>query len=187
MKAKEMRRQAMRHAGGGRFEHGAVLVVGLVFLLLMTLLGVTAFSLATQEERMAGNTRDRLRAFEAAEAALRECERYLSGPVPPVFSADGSTDRGMYEAPNIDRTPPAKEKWETIAWDADPTRPLTGVADVAEQPRCIVQRLARARSIDASLRAETAAAAAIGYQVTGRGVGSNRSTVVVLQSTFVRD
>lgn len=172
---------------GGRFQRGAVLVVGLVFLLLMTLIGVTAFTVATQEERMAGNTRDRLRAFEAAEQALRECERHLSGPLPPVLSADGGGDRGMYEAPDVDRSPPEKEKWETIAWDADPTRQLNGMPDVAEQPRCIVQRLARARSSDASLRAEVAVAPAHAYQVTGRGVGVSRGTVVVLQSTFVRD
>lgn len=177
---------AMRCAGGGR-QHGAVLVVGLVFLLLMTLIGVTAFVVATQEERMAGNARDRLRAFEAAEQALRECERYLSSPLPPAFSADGSTDRGMYEAPQADRTPPEREKWETIDWDGEPSRQLSGVAEVAEQPRCIVQRLARARPSDASLRAELAPAPAFAYQVTGRGVGANRGTVVVLQSTFVRD
>jgi len=181
-----MAAEAMRCAGRGH-QSGAVLVVGLVFLLLMTLIGVTAFVVATQEERMAGNARDRLRAFEAAERALRECERHLGGPLPPAFSADGSTDRGMYEAPQTDRTPPEKEKWETIDWDSAPSRQLNGVAAVAEQPRCIVQRLARARSSDASLRAEAVAAPAFAYQVTGRGVGANRGTVVVLQSTFLRD
>jgi type IV pilus assembly protein PilX len=164
-----------------------VLVVGLVFLLLMTLIGVTAFSVATQEERMAGNTRDRLRAFEAAEQALRDCERHLSGPLPPAFSADGSADRGMYAAPDPDRVPTEKPKWQTIAWEADPVRQLSGVPDVAAQPRCIVQQLARARSGDASQRAEAAGVPAVAYEVTGRGVGANRDTVVVLQSTFVRD
>ena len=99
-----------------RRQRGAVLIVGLVFLALMTLIGVTAFSVATQEERMVGNTRDRLRAFEAAEAALRECERYLSNPIPPIFSADGSTDPGMYATPAA----LAKVKWETINWGTGP-------------------------------------------------------------------
>jgi len=186
MSAEAIRPSKARGAGG-RFQRGAVLVVGLVFLLLMTLIGVTAFSVATQEERMAGNTRDRLRAFEAAEQALRVCEQHLSGPLPPVLSADGSAELGMYEAPDVDRSLPEKEKWETIAWDVDPARQLNGVPEVAEQPRCIVQRLARAPSSDAGLRAELAVAPAFAYQVTGRGVGINRRTVVVLQSTFVRD
>ncbi len=175
-----------RRSGAGA-ERGAVLVVGLVFLLLMTLLGTAAYSVATQEERMAGNARDRLRAFEAAERALRECERHLSGPLPPLFSADGSVDRGMYEAPDAGRSPPEREKWETIAWDAEPTRTLAGAADAAEPPRCIVQRLGRARSSDATRRLEAAAEPASAYQVTGRGVGASHGTAVVLQSTFVRD
>jgi len=41
-------RTTARRCAGRRFESGAVLVVGLVFLLLMTLIGVTAFSVATQ-------------------------------------------------------------------------------------------------------------------------------------------
>ena len=175
-----------RGAAGGA-ERGAVLVVGLVFLLLLTLIGVTAFSVATQEERMAGNTRDRLRAFDAAEQALRDCERHLSGPLPPVLSADGSADRGMYEAAGAGSGAAEREKWETIAWDREPSRQLDGVADVAEPPRCIVQRLGRGRSSDASLRAEAAPVPGIAYQVTARGVGASRGTVVVLQSTFVRD
>lgn len=172
---------------GGRGERGAVLVVALVFLLLMTLIGVIAFSVARQEERMAGSTRDLLRAFEAAEQALRECERHLGGLLPPVFSADGSADPGMYAAPAVDKEPAGKEKWETIAWDAEPTRRLTGVAEVAEQPRCIAQQIGRGRSGDAGLRAEVAPVPAAAYRVTGRGVGVNRDTAVVLQSTFVRD
>ena len=182
-----MLRPAQGRGPAGRVERGAVLVVGLVFLLLLTLIGVTAFSVATQEERMAGNTRDRLRAFEAAEQALRDCERHLSGPLPPALSTDGSADRGMYEAPDAGRSPVEREKWETIAWDREPSRQLDGVADVAEPPRCIVQRLGRARPGDESLRAETAPAPGLAYQVTARGVGANRGTVVVLQSTFVRD
>lgn len=187
MKSHGAQRSAKHLACGGRRQRGAVLVVGLVFLLLMTLIGVTAFSVATQEERMAGNTRDQLRAFEAAEAALRDCERHLSGPLPPALAADGSADRGMYEAPSIGGSPPEREKWRSIDWDAEPTRQLSGVPEVAEQPRCIVQRLARGRSSDAGLRAEVARIPAQAYQVTGRGVGTRRSTVVVLQSTFIRD
>lgn len=166
-----------------RLQKGAVLVVGLIFLALLTLIGVTAYSVATQEERMAGNTGDRLRAFEAAEAALRECERHISDPLTPLFSADGATDPGMYEAPAAG----APEKWETINWSTEPTRQLSGVGSVAEQPRCIVQRLARVRSGSASLRAELPHPAAYAYQVTGRGVGVNRSTAVVLQTSFIRD
>lgn len=173
---------------GARRARGAVLIVGLIFLALLTLIGVTAFSVATQEERMAGNTRDRLRAFEAAEAALRECERLLSNPVPPLFASNGLPAgglSGMYSEPAIGQ----KEKWEdpTFNWNTSPTQQLTGIDGVAEQPRCIVQRLARTSPANVSLRAELPLSSAFAYQVTGRGVGAGRNTAVLLQTTFIRD
>ncbi|HNC77604.1 MAG TPA: PilX N-terminal domain-containing pilus assembly protein, partial [Pseudomonadales bacterium] len=64
------------HRGGNR-QRGAILVVGLIVLLLMTLLGLSIMGGNAVEEKMAGNERDRQIAFQAAEAALREGERLI--------------------------------------------------------------------------------------------------------------
>ena len=169
-------------------QRGAVLVVGLIFLALLTLIGVTAFSVATQEERMAGNARDRLRAFEAAEAALRHCESLLTDPIPPALAApDTNSSTGMYGQPPTG----GQEKWETVTWTAADSLEVPGGRtvwdEVAAPPRCIVQRLAQTRTPTASQRAELAQGVAVAYQVTGRGVGANRNTAVVLQTSFIRD
>lgn len=58
-------------------QKGAILIVGLIVLLLMTLLGLSVMSGNAMEEKMAGNERDRQIAFQAAEAALREGERLV--------------------------------------------------------------------------------------------------------------
>ncbi|HEY8024591.1 MAG TPA: PilX N-terminal domain-containing pilus assembly protein [Burkholderiaceae bacterium] len=55
-------------------QSGAALVVGLIFLVILTLLGLTAMQTGILEERMAGNSRDHNIAFQAAEAALRDGE-----------------------------------------------------------------------------------------------------------------
>ena len=55
-------------------ERGAVLVVALLMLLIMTVLGVTAMQMSRMEERMAGNSRDINLAFQGAEAGLRDSE-----------------------------------------------------------------------------------------------------------------
>jgi len=167
-------------------ERGAVLVVGLIFLALMTLIGVTAFSVATQEERMAGNARDRLRAFEAAELALRACEnrvRLMSAAEALAYPPAGYPE--MYAAPAIG----TRDKWESMNWATDASHQLSGVDGVAEQPRCIVQRQGPATLGNVSQRAELpqASATTFAYQITARGVGANRNTVVLLQSSFVRD
>ena len=53
-----------------RGARGAVLFVGLIFLLLLTLLGVTAMQVTVLQERMAGNFRIAHQAFESAEGAI---------------------------------------------------------------------------------------------------------------------
>ena len=55
-------------------QRGAALVIGLIFLVLLTLIGVAAMQATTLEERMAGNNRDRNVAFQATEVTLRDGE-----------------------------------------------------------------------------------------------------------------
>ncbi len=58
-------------------QRGVVLVFCLILLLVTTLLGITAMNTTSLEESMTQNERDRHTAFQAAEAALREGERYV--------------------------------------------------------------------------------------------------------------
>jgi type IV pilus assembly protein PilX len=59
-------------------QDGAVLIVALLFLVILTMLGVTAMSGTTMEERMSGNSRDMNVALQAAEAALRDARRDIN-------------------------------------------------------------------------------------------------------------
>jgi type IV pilus assembly protein PilX len=91
----------------GRGEGGAVLIVTLMFLVILTLLGVTAMTSATMEERMAGNTRDAAVALQAAESALRDARRDISNiPVKgkvrdgiPIHSSDFGIQVGGVKVP----------------------------------------------------------------------------------------
>ncbi|MCL6690823.1 PilX N-terminal domain-containing pilus assembly protein [Pseudomonas sp. R3.Fl] len=59
-------------------QGGAVLIVALVMLLLMTLLALSGISASQLEFRLAGNRAEQVRAFNAAESALRNVERRLA-------------------------------------------------------------------------------------------------------------
>lgn len=61
-------------------QRGAVLVVSLIFLLLLTLIGTTAMRTTTLQERMAGNTRDTNLSLQAAEAGLRAGQAWVLVP-----------------------------------------------------------------------------------------------------------
>jgi len=78
------------HRGPGSRERGAILIVTLLFLVILTMLGVTAMSGTTMEERMAGNARDGAIALQAAESALRDARRDLNA----ISATDAGVRRG---------------------------------------------------------------------------------------------
>ena len=60
-------------------HQGFVLVTALIFLLILSLLGVAALRTTLFEERLAGNDTDKAFARENAELALRDAERDILG------------------------------------------------------------------------------------------------------------
>lgn len=73
-------------------QKGVALFVSLMMLILVTILGVTGVRMVSLEEKMAGNSYDRNLAFQAAEAALREAEKYVEDNKPmPVYIDAGGT------------------------------------------------------------------------------------------------
>ncbi len=55
-------------------QQGAILIVALIMLLLVTIIGLASIRGTSLQERMAGNLRDQELALQAAEAALRQGE-----------------------------------------------------------------------------------------------------------------
>jgi type IV pilus assembly protein PilX len=58
-------------------QRGFVLVVGLLFLIVLTLLSISMFHSFDLQEKIAGSTREKQRALEAAESALQYGEWWL--------------------------------------------------------------------------------------------------------------
>lgn len=58
-------------------SQGSVLIVSLIFLLLLTIVGVSAMNMTNLEEKMTGNFRDHDLAFQTAEAALLDAEAHV--------------------------------------------------------------------------------------------------------------
>jgi type IV pilus assembly protein PilX len=79
-------------------ERGFVLVTALIFLVALTILGISALGVNSQEEKMLGYSRDRQMAFQAADAALRDAERHL-GTIAgsPNFIANCAAGSGLYQ------------------------------------------------------------------------------------------
>lgn len=151
-------------------QSGAALILALIFIVLLTMLGITAYGISSLEERMAGHSRDRLLAFQAAEAALRYCEdNSKSLPLPTPTQEDAG------------RWAPTHAVWGTNSSHAYPTA-LEGVSTA---PRCILEEVERKSCTgEEGLSAQAATTSAFLYRVTARGTGASPGTVVMLQTVF---
>jgi len=164
-------------------------MTGLIFLVILTLLGLTAMQSGILEERMSGNARDRNLAFQAAEAALRDAERDIqcisvSGgqctrtkKISGMSHADTNCTDGLcceltaractepstpvYKSKSLKASPSVKYGTYTAAPDID---------GVSEQPRYLIEPFKRDE--------------AFYYRITVRGYGANTHTQVTLQEVY---
>lgn len=180
-------------------QNGTVLIVALLFTVILTLLGVSAMTTTTLEEKMSGNIRDSNLAFQAAEAALRDAEQDIEGlgtgtPRSPVLSGatgfgDASATPGTCSTTGLclptivtcaaSTTPTAAAFLNNLS--AAPSvqygayTAATAIAGVASPPRYIIEAV-RVCLDPSKVQYD--------YRVTARGVGANAVTVVLLQQIY---
>ena len=161
-------------------QDGMVLITGLIFMVVLTLIVVASMRTTLLEERMAGNARDTDLAFQAAEAALRAGEEVLNSASLEEFTSTSpaylSVDTRM------------DTYWrDTHDWSADAEAVTGTITGVSAAPRFVIEELsAIAAAGNESLKGTAPLPDSSIFKVTARGVGGNPSTVVVLQSTYQR-
>jgi type IV pilus assembly protein PilX len=157
-------------------QSGAVLIISLIILLLLTIIVGTAIQTTSLEEKMAGNLRDRNIAFQAAESALRAGEAFLTQATLPSFTSTGTG--GLYN--EIAITPQQNDDWSTFNTITYSTASLS---HTVSPPLYVIQRLSNigSSSLDAGSYNENEL-----YRVIAKGLGSTSNTVVVLQATYKR-
>lgn len=162
-------------------QRGAVLIAGLMILVILSLLGITTMQTATIEEKMANNMGQRQRAFQAAEAGLRQAETRLSGlggidPTLPILTPATAGNTYLWNTAN---------RWSgtnsEVATDANLI-----IDGVVEQPRYIVELLQVLPKGDEVLDADAVIETENMYRVTSRGVGAVATAEVILQITHLQ-
>lgn len=74
--------------GSPRRQRGAALFISLMFLIILTVIGLSAANVGVLQERMASNVRESNEAFQVAEATLRSIERELGRIVSGATGGD---------------------------------------------------------------------------------------------------
>jgi type IV pilus assembly protein PilX len=173
-----------------RNQRGAILVVSLLLLLVMTLLAVVTMRAGTLEERMAGNARDANLSFQSSEAGARAGEGMLGLEVmrerPETCGTIGDClvlEKGTLEASEVDlRSQPA-------SWWADRAEPYStegghDIGKVVEDPRFLIEQIG---FLPDSLRVGDGVPAGRTYfRITARAVGGTEVAQTIVQTTYTR-
>lgn len=173
-------------------QKGVALFVSLMMLLLITLIGVAGVRMVSLEEKMAGNSYDRNLAFQAAEAALREAEKYAEDnkPSPTYTDADNTCPTsainnctsGLCPTPDKD----CASRWEsgvTFTGWANATASLSTLAGTA--PQYFIEYLGSTFNCTDGGASDPKNCKR--YRITARSNPGTGRAVVILQSVYATD
>jgi len=154
-------------------QNGAVLIISLIMLLLLTLIATSAMQTSTLEEKMAGNLRDESLAFQAAEAALREGEKATETLAPSSYYTNST---GIIDWKNANVL-----SYSGVALSGLPYLPVYTI-------EILPNTTGSDNGDNGSLEGgSTLSSTWISwYRITARGTGATENSVVILQSIFRR-
>ena len=164
-------------------QQGAVLVVGLLMLTVMSLIAVSSMQSSTLQELMSGNMQDQVNAFEAAESAIRAAEQLLDGGTLNLGEFDGNISDGLLA--NL-----YDEVWNVTTWSNGDSRAVSAsVGGANSAPRFIIQYLGPViedddPNIETSYQEGAVDVLAQQFKITARGTGSSDNSEVILESVY---
>jgi len=168
-------------------QSGAVLVVSLMLLVIMTLVGVTAMRTTILQEKMSGNTRDSTISLQAAETVLLDGEDYLENTINALAAAFNGAQLGLYA---LDSNP---DLFDNATWvNSIAFRRANPYPGVASQPRFIIEISGEVGdggndpNVAGSYASSTDIGTPFAFRVTARGTGGTDNAVTIIQSNYIR-
>jgi type IV pilus assembly protein PilX len=168
----------------GNDHKGAALISSLLFLLVLTVIGITGVQVSILEERMSGNLSDRNLAFQAAESALRQGELALK------LSLE-SGEPNAFNCISSRVCPLIKDITSSDVWNADSIvvfKYTSTLPHVAKPPLYRIEVLTPTPPVaipnDAGSGSARDSFLPCHYRITALGTGSMVWTVAIVQSTY---
>jgi type IV pilus assembly protein PilX len=170
-------------------QKGMALFTALVFLLMLTLIGVTVARMQTAEESMARNDHNHLLAVQAAEAALRDAEQGLN--VNSCADYSGANANGQYQLQADNGSILDTFNWSSHAASdvmAYAGPPLTDLPANSRNPEYLVENLPPAAlPMDGSISMQSYGNATVRVavcRITAHALGGDRTAQATLQSVY---
>ncbi len=172
---------------------GAVLVMALLMLFVLTLIGVSSISTTTMEEKMSGNTRNRQLAFQSAESALRDAEKFIETAI--ITPNAQFTDTGIGGLYTLGNGPSSTQAVDPDWWNNNNTVSYNDTQQgIRTQPQYVIEFLGSStQTAPTNINILGGGSGGGGgnaqspinsYRITARGTGATDNAVVVLQTHY---
>ncbi len=166
---------------------GAALIVSMMMLIILTLIGVTSMRTTVMEERMTSNERNRSIAMHATESAMRDAERTILA-YDQLLQFTNSSDPGTFGEADADL-----DFFDPSIWNDTNSIEATNkdhIASAGEAARTMARQVQRDINADGDKSFKNAgegvSAGVTYFKITGRGVGGDTRSEVILQ-TYIGD
>jgi type IV pilus assembly protein PilX len=180
-------------------QRGVILITAMLLLIVVTIMALSMFRSFGIEERLAGNTRDKQRAVNAAISAQQYAEFQLASGTAPI---SGACPAGVLPSGIEVCTNNPAPVFTTLPWTSGVTyaqftsNPINGITNKVQATGIQDQYTAGVLTQSASyvqapifyitdLGPNAGSPAGEVYQIDALGYGGSTNTVAIVESTFV--
>jgi type IV pilus assembly protein PilX len=173
-------------------QRGIALITGLLLLLVMTLLAVAMFHSFGAQEQIAGNTREKQRAFNSAVSAQQYAEWWLiNGTVPPDVTCNSLVTASVGQVCSN-----ALTSYSTVPWTISgaqvgvsytpfvQTQTITGSSGTPSQGSYYGYPVFYITDLGSTINPITGNSGEL-YQVDAYGYGGNANDLAEVESTYL--
>lgn len=170
-------------------QNGAVLLVSIIMLIAITMMGLVGMKSSILQEKLVAGSMDQNIAFQAAESALRDAERYINASLNTASDFNTACTNGLcFPSTTTTSVWAAITDWKTsnipIKFGTKTGQP--SFPEVNEQPRFIIELLPDLPAPTGETSKYGEASGGTAYRITAMGWGKRSTTPIMLQSTYIK-
>jgi len=160
-------------------QSGAVLMVGMVMLLVLSIVVIASSRTIAMQLKMTSNLRDSELAFQSAESALREAERFI------VDTSRSNLDNIVFDGTDgyytydHSRDVSQESDWSNL----NTIESSLTSSQTAEKPTYIIEQINGLRPLGGSLQAAVPNDG-LYYRITTKSKGGTNDSLVILQTVY---
>ncbi|PIE41212.1 MAG: hypothetical protein CSA49_04720 [Gammaproteobacteria bacterium] len=164
-------------------QKGAVLVLALILLTVLTFVGVSSNRDVILQERMAANELDSSVSLQAAEAMVRVAEANFGACEPSSTQSTSGSTNGWYSAVTNHGNPAPDWEFAAKLADGDNAWITETFSHVAQNPRYMIERMQPfSYNKHEQLDLEIAPKYAVPYRIVAQGFGTSTKADSVIQT-----